>query len=81
MDNEGAPEMIQSLKDDEYALTRAELMAARASNPPLAPSKTFVSAQMDERLARKLSAYASAKGITRSEAIRQAVAKLLRAKP
>tara|TARA_R110002096_G_scaffold363003_1_gene556141 strand:+ start:2760 stop:2981 length:222 start_codon:yes stop_codon:yes gene_type:complete len=61
----------------EYTLTRAELMAARAKQPLPPPAKVFVSAQMDEKLAKRLSAYASKHKITRSEAMRRAIVKLL----
>ena len=73
MDNQGDPAM----RDAEYALTRAELMAARAERSATQPSKVFVSAQMDAKLARRLADYASKQKITRSEAMRRAIVKLL----
>lgn len=65
------------MRDAEYALTRAELMAARAEGSATQPSKVFVSAQMDAKLARRLADYASKQKITRSEAMRRAIVKLL----
>jgi len=65
------------MRDAEYALTRAELMAARAEGSATQPSKVFVSAQMDAKLARRLADYASKHKITRSEAMRRAIVKLL----
>ena len=61
----------------EYTLTRAELMAARAKRPAPKPPKVFVSAQMDAKLAKRLAVYASKRNITRSEAMRRAIVKLL----
>ena len=79
MDNEGQHMSIQSTEaaSGEYTMTRAELMAARANQPAPQPAKVFVSAQMDEKLAKRLAVYASKRNITRSEAMRRAIVKLL----